>query len=48
MTALEALIEEINTELSYLEETKRQVNELLQIVGDKAPGNIEIAAANQY
>ena len=48
MTALEALIEEVNTELSYLEETKNQVNELLQIVDVRTPGNIEIAAANQF
>lgn len=48
MTALEALIEEVNSEFSFLEETKNQVNELLQIVSGKSPGNIEIAAANQY
>ncbi len=48
MTALEALIEEVNAEFSFLEETKNQVHELLQIVGGRSPGNIEIAAANQY
>ena len=48
MTPLMQLIEEAETEFENLEETIREVNELLLIVSKKVPSNIEKAAAIQY
>jgi len=48
MYPIEVLIEEIKTELYYLNKTSNDIEDLLHIVASREPNNIEKAAASQY
>ncbi len=48
MTNLQILIKEIETENLFLEETIKDIDDLLQIVAEKNANRIEIAAGSQF
>lgn len=48
MSELNKLVNEVEIEFSFLEETINDIKELLTLVSDKTPNRIELAASSQF